>query len=152
MLKVSLAALLLSLAGAASAAEQSYEVCTLEGPCALRVSDETGADVWLVKEASTGLSQLWDGTWYVTTDEDYEIVRGMVPDSQRWTIPAIEPTSGLTLREAVAATKTPTPQPSGPLIGGTITVTTTIGGGSCADCHKGSTADIHKKKLETGGK
>jgi hypothetical protein len=150
MIVKSLMAAALLFATLATAAENSFEVCTLDGPCALRVTDtKTGQDIWLVTEDGSRLSTIWGGDWYLTTEDDYQKVRAMIPESVRWITDAINPTTGQRMEANVA------PKPSGgPLVTGSITVNTSIStsGGGCTDCHKGSNADIHKKKLNEGGK
>ena len=142
------------LLASAEARAESFEACTYEGPCALRVTSNDGeGEIWLVKEDSTGLSTIWDGRWYLVPDSDYEKVRDMIPESQRFTVRAINPTTGDGIMEAKkGGGTTPVPVAPGPLVSGSISVNVSTGGGNCTDCHKGSVADIHKKKLETGGK
>ena len=154
-LTIMTAALLLTASSAK--ADESYEVCTDLGPCALRVEDRlTGNQVFLVKESSASLRFIWEqGEFWLVPDHEYDMVRDMIP--VRWTTRAVNPTTGEGLREAEAKKGTGsgggTPPPiTGPLVSGSINVNVSTGGGNCTDCHKGSTADIHKKKLNDGGK
>lgn len=144
----------LLLAGQAAAAEPtSYEVCTYDGPCALYVQDtDSGRGIFLTTEKDQALALIWGGEWYQIPDDEYAEIREVIP--ARWMTRAVNPTTGVTIMEAK---KTGTVAPSGgPLVTGSVTVgNITIGGatgGNCSDCHKGSYYDIHKKKIETGGK
>lgn len=149
---------LLFLGPTAYATQESYEACTFEGPCMIRVTERhTGKAVFLVTEKDVSLQYIWGdgGEFWLVSDTDYSMIKDAIPEGQRFTVPAKEPTSGRTLSEAQKkGGGTPQPQqPAGPLIGGSITVTTNIGGsGNCTDCHKGSHYDIHKKKLNDGAK
>lgn len=147
------------LCGSAAYAGESYEVCTPEGPCALRVTDtDTGNDVWLVTEDSTDLSTIWDGTYWIVSDSDYQMIAAAVPE--RIMLPAIEPTSGKAMeRKGGSSTSkggTSTPKSGGSTSSGgsqggsLISVgNISVGGGSgCADCHKGSMYEIHKKVMD----
>lgn len=143
----------LLLAGRASAAEPSYEVCTYEGPCALYVQDtDSGRGIFLTTEKDQALALIWGGEWYQIPDDEYAEIREGIP--AKWMTRAVNPTTGESVMEAKKTGGTVAPS-GGPLITGSVTVgNVTIGGGggNCTDCHKGTHYDIHKKKLETGGK
>lgn len=131
-------------------AEDSFEVCTYEGPCALHVLDnQTGAAVWLVTESSTDLTQIWTGDFWQIPDEEYDNLKSLIPESQRFTVPAVNPTTGVAMEKAGPKPK-PAPEVSitggGPLIGGSITVT--VGSsGTCSSCHTGTMREIHRLVL-----
>jgi len=143
------------MAGSAMAVNASYEACTDEGPCALRVMDnETGRDVWLLTESSTSVMQIWEGEFWLVSDLEYAEVRAEIPEGQRFMVPAVNPTT----HERMEAKTAPKPSggaaPSitggGPLVGGSITVN--VGDNPCTPCHTGSMREIHKKVLNEGGK
>jgi hypothetical protein len=131
---------------------ESFEACTFEGPCALRVTDSEGRQVWLVRDDSTDLTQIWDGEFWLVSDADYLEVSADLQPSQRFTVPAKNPTTGLIMER-----KGSTPKTGGTGGSGIITVNApiTIGGGNpCAPCHTGSWHEIHKEiiKKPDGGK
>jgi hypothetical protein len=141
--------------GSTAADSESFEVCTPEGPCALRVTDaETGRGVWLVTDTETPLMQIWDGEFWAVPFDDYSEILAMLPKSSRMTLAGKNPTTGIFMR----ATVPPRPAGSGgPLVTGTVNVTIgSIGGGgsNCTDCHTGSNKEIHKQVLKKpdGGK
>lgn len=152
-MKALIAGVLLA-ASAAYGSESAYEVCTPEGPCALRVFDTDAQEsVWLVTEASQDLNLIWGGTFWLVDDQTYQDVLADVPE--RLTLPAINPTTGLTLERAKGgstkggstsggSTKggSSSGSGSGPLI---QTGNISIGGGNpCAPCHGGDMREIHK--------
>lgn len=156
MKKSLMIASLIIFGSSAAFGAESYEVCTDVGPCALRVQDnETGKDVWLVRESGIPIMDIWEGEFWLVSESDYEGVLDMIPSSQRLTIPGINPTTGQRM-EAKVTPKTGggSPSPSitggGPLIGGNISVN--VGTDNpCSPCHSGSMRDIHKQVLKPQG-
>lgn len=153
-------ALVCSLATSyAHGAGEIFEVCTPEGPCAIRLPDaRTGQEYWVIKSDSVDLSTIWDGEYVIVPDDEYNMVLGDIPDSSRLVLPAVEPTSGKRMERAKGGSKggsktgtsrTPSGGGGSSQGGSLISVgNITVGGSACTDCHKGSMYEIHKKKMD----
>lgn len=140
-----------------SGTSYGYEVCTLEGPCTIRGEiAETGDPVWITTEAGINLRYIFegDGDWLIVDHLTYLDLAQLVPDEEKFVVPGVNPNNGLTLAEK-GGTGTGTAPKSGGTSGGTsgglVTIegsfNVNVGGSSCSDCHKGTHAQIHAKKL-----
>lgn len=154
----------LILSQAAGAAEKSFEACSTEGLCALRVADgETGKYIWLVAEGSGAgdLSLVWGKheDWFEIPADEYASIEAMIPEDEHMVLPAIDPSFGDSISDALQGLTGRAPKPTGggkgggapsitgggPLIGGSITVSV---GDNCGACHTGSSKEIHRRALE----
>jgi hypothetical protein len=159
MIRSAILAASLFTAGAATAQHKSFEVCTEQSLCALRVLDsDTNEEVWLVTEQAKDLSLIWGGTYWIVDRQTYDEVNELI--EERMVLPAKNPTTDLTLERAKGGSTPPPKTPAqsgsgGPLVSGSVSVgNITIGGSggdaSCRDCHTGSHREIHKKVMDKG--
>lgn len=145
-MKTALAALV--LLSSPLLASTPYEVCTPEGPCAIRAYDSgMESEVWLVTQESVDLQTVWSGYWYVLDDELYTKLSSEIPEESKFSVPAVNPTTDAVMRKG-SGRPTPPPTPksppgSGPLIQvGDVTIG---GGNTCEPCHGSNLKEIHSK-------
>jgi hypothetical protein len=135
------------------AESEELEMCVYQGPCAARVhAEELDGTLYLVKSRDDYefLSRLWTRAKFMIVDAaDYDRIRAMLP-AEALMLPARNPATAVSTAGGPRPTPAPAPSgstPQGPLVQGTVTVT--VGGGStCADCHTGSMAEIHKEVMK----
>lgn len=130
----------------ALASQDVYEVCTFEGPCAIRAYDQAaGEHVWLANSEGIDLQTIWDGTWLLVDGELYGKLSAEIGENSRFVVPAIQPTTGAEMRKGGGKPTPPAPTP--PAGGSLITVgNITVGGGNtCAPCHGSDLKEIHSK-------
>lgn len=121
---------------------EEFEICTTEGMCALMVYESRGEMIFVVKEDSVGLRELWQGGQFIIANEvEYQEVRSTLPEDTV-ILPHVVPQGGDETRAK-----------QGTLISGSVTVgNITIGGNeNCTKCHTAPYDKIHKQMPKPKG-